>query len=124
MDIKGDFNMIQYLLNAYIGKDLIDSGLSKVKNEGQMGEEFEKEFKVDSNQMKAAGYLEIIGSIFLFASFLGKTFTRIGTVMINAVMGIAIFKHYKAGHGYEGSKNALKYFGLNTLSFLETFRKK
>lgn len=116
--------MIKYLLNAYVGKGMIDGGLAKVKNDGQMGEEFEQEFKVDSNQMKAAGYLETIGSIFLFASFLGKTFTRIGTVMLNAVLGVAIFKHYKAGHGYEGSKNALKFFGLNTLSFVETFRRK
>jgi len=116
--------MIQYLLNAYVGKSMIDGGLAKVKSDGQMGEEFESEFKVDSNQMKAAGYLETIGSAFLFASFLGKTFTRIGTVMINTVLGVAIFKHYKAGHGYEGSKNALKFFGLNTLSFAETFRRK
>ncbi|HIW12026.1 MAG TPA: hypothetical protein H9891_02580 [Candidatus Salinicoccus stercoripullorum] len=116
--------MIQYLLNAYVGKNIIDSGLSKVKSDGQMGEEFENEFKVDSNQMKIAGYLEAVGSALLFVSFLGKTFTRIGTVLINAVLGVAIFKHYKAGHGYEGSKNALKFFGLNTLSFLETFRRK
>src|SRR5699024_3815837 len=121
---KEIFNMIQYLLNAYIGKGMIDGGLAKVKNEGQMGEEFEKEFKVDSKQMKIAGYLETIGSEFLFSSFLGKKFTRIGTLMINAVLGVAIFKHYKAGHGYEGSKNALKFFGLNTLSFVETFRRK
>ncbi|WP_411842784.1 hypothetical protein [Salinicoccus sp. HZC-1] len=116
--------MIHYLLNAYIGKGMIDGGLQKVKSGGEMGEDFENEFKVDSKQMQIAGYFETIGSIFLFASFLGKTFTRIGTLMINAVLGMAILKHYKAGHGYEGSKNALKFFGLSTLSFLETLRKK
>src|SRR5699024_271493 len=116
--------MIQYLLNTYGGKNIIDSGLSKVKSDEQKGEEFENEFTEDRNQMKIAGYLEAVGSALLFVSFLGKTFTRIGTVLINAVLGVAIFKHYKAGHGYEGSKNALKFFGLNTLSFLETFRRK
>ncbi|MHC0551305.1 hypothetical protein [Salinicoccus sp. CNSTN-B1] len=38
--------MIQYLLNAYIGKNVIEGGLAKIENEGQMGEDFEKEFNV------------------------------------------------------------------------------
>lgn len=115
--------MIHYLLNAFIGKTLFDSGITKVQNEGQMGEELEQEFNVDQNQMKVAGYLETAGAIFLFISFLGKTFIRIGTLLLNTVLGVAIFKHFRAGHGYEGSKKALKFFGLNTLSFVETFRK-
>ncbi|WP_020006542.1 DoxX family protein [Salinicoccus albus] len=114
--------MIHYLLNAFIGKTMFDGGISKVQNKGQMGEEFEQEFNVDDNQMKVAGYLETAGAIFMLISFLGKTFTRIGAVFLNVILGVAIFKHLRAGHGYEGSKNALKFFGLNTLSFIETFR--
>ncbi|WP_411843153.1 hypothetical protein [Salinicoccus sp. HZC-1] len=116
--------MIHYLFNAYIGKNMIDGGLQKVQNEGEMGEDFEKEFDVNKDQMKIAGYLETIGSIFLFASFLGKTFTRVGTILLNIVLGVAIIKHLRAGHGFEGSKNALKLFGLNTVSYLGTFSKK
>ncbi|MGO1922460.1 MAG: hypothetical protein ACTH14_01385 [Jeotgalicoccus sp.] len=115
--------MLKYLVNLYVGSKVIEGGLNKIKAEGNMGEEFESEFNVNNDQMKAAGYFEAIGSIFLFLSFFGKTFTRIGVFMINAVLGVAIFKHLKAGHGCEGSKNALQLFGLNTLSFLETFRK-
>ncbi|MFC3419367.1 hypothetical protein ACFOLA_07780 [Salinicoccus hispanicus] len=116
--------MIHYLLNAFIGKNIIESGLTKVENEGQVGEDFEKEFNVNPNQMKIAGYFEAIGAMFLFASFLGKAFTRIGSLMVGSVMGVAAYKHYKAGHGYEGSKNALKFLGLSTLSFANTFNKK
>lgn len=122
--MKGEVYMIHYLFNAYIAKSMIEGGLQKIDNEGQMGRDFESEFNVDKDQMKIAGYLETIGSVFLFASFLGKTFTRSGTILLNIVLGAAILKHLKAGHGYEGSKNALKLFGLNTVSYLETFRKK
>lgn len=115
--------MLKYLVNLYVGSKVIEGGLDKIKAEGNMGEEFESEFNVNNDQMKIAGYFEAIGSIFLFLSFLGKTFTRLGVLMINGVLGVAILKHLKAGHGYEGSKNALQLFGLNTLSFFETFRK-
>lgn len=115
--------MLKYLVNLYVGSKVIEGGLDKIKADGNLGEEFETEFNVNNDQMKIAGYFEAIGSIFLFLSFLGKTFTRIGVFLINSVLGMAIFKHLKAGHGYEGSKSALKLFGLNTLSFLETFRK-
>lgn len=115
--------MLKYLVNLYVGSQVIEGGLDKIKADGNMGEEFESEFNVNNDQMKAAGYFEAVGSIFLFLSFLGKTFTRIGVFLINAVLGVAILKHLKAGHGYEGSKNALKIFGINTLSFIETFRK-
>ena len=116
--------MLHYLFNAYIGKSMIEGGMQKVENKGHMGEDFETMFNVDSNQMKVAGYLETIGSLFLLASFLGKSFTRMGTIMLNIVLGVAIIKHLKAGHGFEGSKNALRLFGLNTVSYLETYRKK
>lgn len=115
--------MLKYLVNLYVGSKVIDSGLNKIKADGNFGEEFEMEFNVNNDQMKIAGYFEAIGSIFLFLSFLGKSFTRIGVFLINSVLGVAILKHFQAGHGYEGSKGALKLFGLNILSFLETFRK-
>lgn len=116
--------MIHYLFNTYIAKNMFDGGMQKVRNEGNMGEDFENEFNVDKDQMKIAGYLETIGSVLLFVSFLGKSFTRMGTIILNIVLGVAIIKHLKAGHGFEGSKNALKLFALNTVSYLGTFRKK
>lgn len=115
--------MLKYLVNLYVGSQVIEGGLDKIKADGNLGEDFEKEFNVNNDQMKIAGYFEAVGSLFLFLSFFGKTFTRIGVFLINSVLGVALLKHFKAGHGYEGSKNALKLFGLNTLSFFETFRK-
>lgn len=115
--------MLKYLVNLYVGSKVFEGGLDKIKAEGNLGEDFESEFNVNKDQMKIAGYFEAVGSIFLFLSFLGKTFTRIGTFLINTVLGVAILKHLKAGHGYEGSKKALGLFGLNTLSFLSTLRK-
>lgn len=116
--------MLQYLVNLHIGKSIFEGGLQKVENEGQMGEDFESEFNVNSSQMKIAGYFEAVGSAFLLLSFLGRSFTRIGSLMISIVMGTAVFKHLKAGHGYEGSKGALQLLGLSTISFFETFKRK
>lgn len=115
--------MLQYLVNLYIGKGVINSGFEKVKNKGEVGEETKEMFNVNSSQMKIAGYLETAGAVFLFLSFLGKTFTRIGTLMVSIVLGTAVFKHFKAGHGVEGSKNAASLLGLSVVSLLETFKK-
>src|SRR5699024_11354563 len=104
--------MLHYLFNAYIGKSMIEGGMQKIENEGHMGEDFETMFNVDSNQMKVAGYLETIGSLFLLASFLGKSFTRMGTVMLNIVLGVAIIKHLKPGIGLKGTRKPLKCYAL------------
>lgn len=116
--------MLQYLVNLYIGNGVFKGGVDKVKKQGNMGEEFENTFNVNPSQMKAAGLFEAIGASFLFLSFFGKTFTRIGTLMVALVMGPAAFKHLKAGHGMEGSKHAGTLLGLSLVSFLETFKKK
>src|SRR5699024_5434026 len=116
--------MLHYLFNAYIGKSMIEGGMQKVDNEGHMGEDVDTMFNVDSNQMKVAGYLETIGSLFLLASFLVNSCTSVGTVLLILVVGVATIKHLKACSGFEGSKKALKLFGLNTVSYLETYRRK
>ena len=53
--------MIKYLVNLYVGSQIIEGGLNKLKADGNMGEEFETEFNVNSDQMKIAGYLESVG---------------------------------------------------------------
>lgn len=115
--------MLQYLVNVYVGKGVINSGLEKVKNKGEVGKETEEMFNVNPSQMKIAGYLETLGAAFLFMSFLGKSFTRIGTLLVSIVLGTAVVKHLKAGHGFEGSKSAASLLGLSVLSFFDTFKK-
>jgi hypothetical protein len=73
--------------------------------------------------MRVVGLIEIIGAVFLFMSIFSRKFVQIGTVLLNVVLGCAIFKHFEAGHGYKGAKTALTLFGLNLLSFIETLRK-
>lgn len=115
--------MLRHLVNFYVGKNMFEGGLQKIQNEGELGSDFEEKFDVDSNQMKIAGYFEAIGGALLFFTLFSKTLVRIGIVMMNLVLGTAIFKHYKSGDGFEETKGAIKFFGLNTLSFFETFRK-
>ncbi|ASK62362.1 hypothetical protein CFK37_09440 [Virgibacillus phasianinus] len=118
--------MLQHFSNGYVAKTLFQSSLPKVQGDDQTATQFKEGFKLSRRAMKFAGLLELIGSIFLFISIIaksGKKFARIGALMINIVLGGAIFKHLEAGHGVAGSKKALKLFGLNTLNFIETMRK-
>lgn len=115
--------MLKHVSNGYVGKKVLDSSLPKVRNDDQAARQFEEGFNISRRTMRLVGVFELIGSIFLFMSVFGKRFVRIGTVMINMVLGVAIFKHIRAGHGVKGAKEALKLFGLNILNFKETMRK-
>ncbi|GGK05635.1 hypothetical protein GCM10007063_30080 [Lentibacillus kapialis] len=115
--------MLKHISNGYVAKEIFNSSLPKVKNDDQAAHQFKNGFNLSRNAMILAGFFELIGSIFLFMSVFGGKFVRIGTIMINIVLCGAIFKHFEAGHGLKGSKKALKFFGLNTLNFMETLRK-
>src|SRR5699024_7590050 len=115
--------MLRHLVNFYVGKNMFEDGLQKVQKDGEFGSGFEDKINFDSNQLKFAGYFEAIGSALMFFTLFSKSLVRICIIMMNLVLGTAIFKHYKSGDGFEETKGALKFFGLNTLSFFETFRK-
>ncbi|TMN22962.1 hypothetical protein FH966_08785 [Lentibacillus cibarius] len=118
--------MLQHFSNGYVAKTLFQSSLPKVQNDDQAAAQFKEGFNLSRNAMKFTGLLELIGSVFLFISIIsksGKKFARIGVLLTNIVLGGAIFKHLQAGHGVDGSKKALKLFGLNILNFIETMRK-
>src|SRR5688500_19892169 len=116
--------MMNHVSNGYVGTKVLKSTLPKVKNDEQTAQQFEQGFNLSRNTMRFVGIFELIGSLFLLLSVFSKKFIRIGTVMINIVLGVAIFKHLKLGHGYKGSKTALQLFGLNIISFAETLRNK
>lgn len=115
--------MIKHVSNGYVAKEIFNSSLPKVKNDDGTAHQFKEGFHISRNVMRIVGLFEFIGSIFLFMSVFSRKFVRIGTILINIVLGGAIFKHIQAGHGYKGAKAALKLFGLNVLNFIETLRK-
>ena len=112
--------MLRHTVNGYVANKVVKSALPKVKNDEQTAQVFESEFDLSRNSMRAVGMLEMLGAAFLFLSVFGRKFVRIGTVLLNIVLGGAIFKHLKAGHGVKGAKSALTLFGLNLLSYNET----
>ncbi|GAA0614862.1 hypothetical protein GCM10009001_35190 [Virgibacillus siamensis] len=115
--------MLKHISNGYVAKGMINSSLPKVKNDEQTAQQFKEGFNLSRNAMRLAGLVELIGSVLLLMSVFGRKFVRFGTIMLNIVLGVAIFKHIQAGHGLKGSKGALKYFGLNIVNFFETLRK-
>lgn len=115
--------LLKHVSNGYVGKKMLDSSLPKIKDDDRAAQQFEGEFNISRKTMRVVGVFELIGSIFMFMTLFGKRFVRIGTVMINMVLGVAILKHFKAGHGFKGAKEAMKLFGLNILNFREAMRK-
>ena len=116
--------MLKHAANGYVANKVLRSSLPKVKNDEQTSIAFKEGFNVSRPMMRIVGFFELIGSIFLILSLFGKKFSRIGTVMINIVLGGAIFKHLEAGHGVKGAKDAIQLFTISVLSFLETLKKK
>ncbi|MGV3225008.1 hypothetical protein ACEE78_09590 [Staphylococcus hyicus] len=114
--------IVRHVVNAMVGYDILKSSLPKIKGDDHMAKEFKEGFNLSRRSMYLAGLFELIGSIFLFTSVfgkLGRKLVTLGTIMINIVMGAAIFHHFKAGHGFKGTKAASKYFVMNVLSLIE-----
>ncbi len=114
--------MHEHIINGYVANDIIKSSLPKVKNDEDMAKQFEEGFNLSRRSMKLAGYFELIGSILLTMSIFNKKLGRIGAVMVNIVMAVAMFQHLKAGHGVKSLKGAGKYFALNTVTLIEGLR--
>src|SRR5699024_816850 len=118
--------MLQRVANGYVATEMIQRSMPKVKNDDQAAHQSKHGSQRSSTAMKLAGFFELVGSLFLMLSILsrsGKTFIKIGTILINIILGGAIFKHLQAGHGFKGAKKALQLFSLNTLNFIESTRK-
>lgn len=115
--------MIKHVSNGYVAKEVFNSSLPKVKNDDRAAQQFEEGFNISRPVMRIVGLFEFIGSVLLFMSVFSRRLVRVGTILINIVLGGAIFKHLKAGHGFKGAKTALKLFGLNVLNFAESLRK-
>src|SRR5699024_4375166 len=118
--------MLQRVSNGYVAKEMFQSSMPKVKNDDQAADQFKNGFQLSRNAMKLAGFFELVGSLFLMLSILsrsGKTFIKIGTILINIILSNAIYKHLQYGHDYKGVKKALQLFILNTLNFNESTRK-
>ena len=115
--------MFRHIINWYLASQLYQPGLSKVKANGEVGEEVEKKFNVNSNEMLIVGYLESIGAVLLSLSLVSKTFGRLGAFMASTVMSVAAAKHYLAGDSFKDTKPALKLASLSILSFLASLRK-
>ncbi|HHO5062395.1 TPA: hypothetical protein ACRVR5_002618 [Staphylococcus aureus] len=114
--------LIRHVVNGIVGYEILQSSLPKIKGDNHMAKEFKEEFNLSRCSMYLAGIFEFVGALFLFSSIFGKLgqkLVTIGTIMINIVMGTAIFHHYKAGHGSKGAKVASKYFLINIISLLE-----
>ncbi len=116
--------MLGHMSNGYVGKEVLKSSLPKVRGDEQATQQFEEGFNISKKTMKIVGIFEIIGSLFLFMSVFSKKFVRIGTVILNVILGVAIYKHLTSGHGFKGAKHAMNLFGINVLNFIDTFRKK
>ncbi len=115
--------MFRHIINWYVASNIYQSGVNKVRANGELGEDFEKKFNVNSREMLIAGYLESVGAVLMSLSLVSKTFGRLGALMASIVMSAATVKHYLAGDSFDESKSSLKLASLSILSFLASLRK-
>src|SRR5699024_9282126 len=99
--------MIKHAANGYVANKVLRSSLPKVKNDDLTSIVFKYGSNVSRPMTRIVVFFELIGSVFLILSLFGKKFSRIATVMINIVLGGAIFKHLDAGHCVKGAKDAI-----------------
>lgn len=116
--------MFRYLINLYVATDVFNKGIQKIEANGEVGEDFEKHFNVNPEQMKLAGYFEAMGSALLALSLFSKTFARLGAFMVGSVTSVAAIKHLLAGDGFKGAQHALTIAGLSMVSLIASFTKK
>lgn len=124
--LEGKTLLLNHFINAYVAKDIIKSGLPKVRSDEKMATELKEAFNIGRGLMQIAGVFEVVGSVLLLTSSFGnagKKLVRLGAVMINIIMGVAMLQHLKAGHGYKSTQAAGKYFLLNTLTLIDSFKK-
>src|SRR5699024_2663885 len=115
--------MLKHAANGYVANKVLRSSLPKVKNDEQTSIAFKEGFNVSRPMMRIVGFFELIGSVLLNVSLVGKKSSRIGTVMINIVLGGATFKHIEAVHGVKGTKDSTQLSTINVLRILETLNK-
>lgn len=116
--------ILRYLTNLKLAKELFDSAKPKLKGDQTMKDTFENVFGLPANSVSLAGAIEALSALFFVLSFASKKLSRLGSLFTFAVLGVAIVKHFEAGHGKQGAKHALDLTGLAALSFLDTFNGK
>jgi len=107
--------ILRYLTNLKLAKELYGAAKPKIKGDQSMKDTFVEVFNLP------AGAVEALSAVFFVLSFASKRLSRLGSLLTIAVLGVAAYKHFEAGHGKAGAKHALDLTGLAALSFLDTF---
>src|SRR5699024_4959553 len=116
--------MLGHMSNGYVGKEVFKSGVPTVLGDEHEAQQFEEGVNISGKSMRIVGIFDIIGSMLLFMSVLSKKFVDFGSVILDVILGVAIYKHLTSGHGFKGAKHAMNLFGINLLNFIDKFRKK
>ena len=113
--------ILRYLANVKLAKELFNAAQPKLKGDQSMKDTFVDVFGLPEKSVPLVGALEALSALFFVLSFASKKLSRLGSLLTIAVLGVAAYKHFEAGHGKEGAKHALDLSGMAALSFLDTF---
>ena len=104
--------ILRYAANLKLAKELYSSAKPKLKGDQGMIDTFQNVFGLPESSVKLVGTVEAAAVAFIFASFLNKNLSRLGSIATFGVLGVAAYKHFEAGHGKEGAQHALDLLGL------------
>ena len=74
--------------NLKLAKELYSSAKPKLKGDQGMIDTFQNVFGLPESSVKLAGTVEVLYALFIFASFLNKNLSRLGSIATFGVLGV------------------------------------
>lgn len=111
--------LLRYAANLKVAKELLEAAKPKLKNDKGLREAFES-FNLSPELVRVVGTAETAAAVLFGLSIFSKRLSQLGSIITIVVLGVAIQKHFKAGHGKEGAQHAIDLVSLAGLSLADT----
>lgn len=111
--------ILRYVANLKVAKELVNAAKPKLKNDQGLRDAFES-FNLSPDLVRVVGAAETAAAVLFGLSIFSKRLSQLGSLITIVVLGVAIQKHFQAGHGKEGAQDAIDLVSMAGLSLADT----
>lgn len=111
--------LLRYVTNLKLAKELLGAAKPKLKNDQGMRDAFES-FNLSPELVRVVGAAEGAAAVLFGLSIFNKRLSQAASIITVIVLGVAIQKHFAAGHGKEGAKATIDIASMAGLSLADT----
>ncbi|MCO4354422.1 DoxX family protein [Staphylococcus agnetis] len=111
--------ILRYVANLKVAKELVNAAKAKLKNDQGLRDAFES-FNLSPDLVRVVGAAETAAAVLFGLSIFSKRLSQLGSLITIVVLGVAIQKHFQAGHGKEGAQHAIDLVSMAGLSLADT----